>query len=554
MVSTCGAGAMLYVLPMLLGRTYDMRTDKVGIDIFRQEDIDEAEKNPVINPEVHSSYMTIEESQEKRDFLGISGELGIKVSSGLLDIRGAGEYLRDTSNAENSVEILIKITFITQSLQLNLDAKPMEYWKLMDPKKVGTHVVSKLIYGGQMFASVNYVASKHQYLEDIKGEVEAAISKSGAFDINAQADLQKLTQNISSKAKMEMDYFANVPLSGVPTTISGLGELVEKFKELVEQVNNGKGVIICAELRPLEEFDDKFTFLKNNMLLNALEEFNYLFDNLREAKSLLRSLVNSLPETVSEAFLRKIMDFSERLSNVLDKFYEVIGNLNLEEGSEQLAPAEEAFDLNSDIEGDNRYTKEVKQLINENTIPTSLRGIYTHWGKRACGHKASDVLYIGYMASFVEEGIGAGTNYQCLPENPNLKLDPDATGLDKRTTKLGGIRYKNMTVFKGNGKRIEGKVAACTVCETPLRPVVKMFPGATVCPNDWVQEYTGYIVGNYHGMMRSEFACVNFDPDTYDFKTKAKGDPAILPVKMGTNDGGNKYRAEAALPCVVCSK
>ncbi|GIY03647.1 hypothetical protein CEXT_605691 [Caerostris extrusa] len=493
---------MLYVLPMLLGRTYDLRTDKVGIDIFRQEDIDEAEKNPIINPEVHSSYMTIEDSQEKRDFLGISGELGIKVSSGLLDIRGAGE-----SNC--AVKFGRQANGILESY---------------GPQESGNSRRNKTHLWGQMYGSVNYVASKPQYFQDIKGEVEAAISKSGAFDIKAQADLQKLTQNISSKAKMELNYFANVPLSGVPTTISGLGELVEKFKKLVQQVNNGKGVILCAELTPLAEFDDKFTFLKNNMLLNALEDFNYLFDDLREAKSLLRSLVNSLPETVSEAFLRKIMDFSERLSNVLEKFHEVIGNLNLEEGSEQLTPAEEAFDLNSDIEGDNRYTKEIKQLISENNEeddPNKPRGIYTHWGKRACGHKASDVLYIGYMASFVEEGIGAGTNYQCLPENPNLKLDPDATGLDKRTTKLGGIRYMNMTVFKGNGKRIEGKVAACTVCETPLRPVVKMFPG-----------------GDY----------------TYDFKTKAKGDPLILPVKMGKNDGGNKYRADASLPCVVCSK
>ncbi|GBM52579.1 hypothetical protein AVEN_68726-1, partial [Araneus ventricosus] len=70
-------------------------------------------KNPIPNPEVRSYYLTVQDASEKRNFLGISGDLALKVSSGLVDIRGAGEYLRDNSNAEKSVEILIKMTFTT---------------------------------------------------------------------------------------------------------------------------------------------------------------------------------------------------------------------------------------------------------------------------------------------------------------------------------------------------------------------------------------------------------------------------------------------------------
>ncbi|GIX70642.1 hypothetical protein CEXT_524321 [Caerostris extrusa] len=41
----------------------------------------------------------------------------------------------------------------------------------------------------------------------------------------------------------------------------------------------------------------------------------------------------------------------------------------------------------------------------------------------------------------------------------------------------------------------------------------EMFAGVGVCPGDWVEEYTGYIVGNLNGRLRAEFACVDFNPD-----------------------------------------
>ncbi|GFX68825.1 stonustoxin subunit alpha [Trichonephila clavipes] len=361
-------------------------------------------------------------------------------------------------------------------------------------------------------------------------------------------------------------------------------------------------------------------------LINSLDQFNYYFDNLRQAKSLLRSLVNSLPEKVSTEYMNKglglnhgegmdackcvvpsqhggtlnndratspllrlveregrweapdhsqsvlsqnwggteqirtvtymIIDFSSRLTKTLNVFYDVIGNLDLQSGSEQLTPAENAFDSNSAISGDNRYTKEVKKLINENKEaedPNKPRGVYTNWGKRTCGNKASNILYIGYMASFMEQGIGAGTEYQCLPENPNLNVDSDATGLDPKSTRLAAVRYMNMSIFRGSGKQIQDKVAPCTVCETPLRPTVKMFPSMHICPGDWVPEYNGYLVANYHGKLRSRFVCVNIDPDTYNFNNKVKGEPYVLPVKMGSQEGST-YTTDASIPCAVCSK
>ncbi|KAF8789616.1 Stonustoxin subunit alpha like protein [Argiope bruennichi] len=553
MVATCGVGAMLYIVPMLLGRTYDFRQDTVGIDIFSKKDVEDAmvrkKKIQFNNPEVNSQYMTIERKSEKREFLGISGELAIKISSGMVDIKGAGEYLKEVLNTEDSIEILIKLTFTTELWQLSPDARPLQFWEFLDPKTVGTHVVTQLSFGGEIYASVKFISLKSEYTEDIKAQVKVSLAKSGAFDVDAQGKLEKLAKNMTNRAKTEIDYYGTVPLDGVPTTIEGLRELVSKFKEQVGKVNNGIGVALCAEFRALEEFNDKFRFLKNKALIDSMENFNSLFDNLREAKGLLKGLVKSLPETVSKEYLEKVIDFSGRLTKTIRVFYDVIGNLDLEAGSEQLSPALNAFDENSAVTGDQRYTREIKQIIEDNVPkddPKKPRSVYVHWGKKECGNKASNPLYVGYMTSFLEDGIGAGTNYVCLPEKPNLSVDSDAVGLNERTSKLAAVRYMNMSMFSGRGKRIEGLVTPCVVCETPNRPTVKMFPSMGFCPGDWVTEYTGYIIGNFQGKLRSEFTCIDQNPDVYNNTSKARAEPFILPVKLETNKN--------SIPCTVCSK
>ncbi|GBM95630.1 hypothetical protein AVEN_211497-1, partial [Araneus ventricosus] len=61
-----------------------------------------------------------------------------------------------------------------------------------------------------------------------------------------------------------------------------------------------------------------------------------------------------------------VIDFSGRLTKTIRTFYEVIGNLDIEAGSQQLSPALNAFDENSKFSGDQRYTREIKQIINDN--------------------------------------------------------------------------------------------------------------------------------------------------------------------------------------------
>lgn len=62
---------------------------------------------------------------------------------------------------------------------------------------------------------------------------------------------------------MEINYFATVPLEGVPNNIQGLRDLVKNFKDHVAKVNNGTGVPVEVELIELSNFNRDFEYVKN---------------------------------------------------------------------------------------------------------------------------------------------------------------------------------------------------------------------------------------------------------------------------------------------------
>ncbi len=49
----------------------------------------------------------------------------------------------------------------------------------------------------------------------------------------------------------------------------------------------------------------------------------------------------------------------------------------------------------------------------------------------------------------------------------------------------------------------------CAVCHVTTRSAVLMIPGKTSCPPNWIREYYGYLMSEYHGHHRSMYECVD---------------------------------------------
>ncbi|GFU03144.1 stonustoxin subunit alpha [Trichonephila clavipes] len=106
-----GTAVMMYVLPMLLGQTYDLGKEKPGLQIFPAD----IEKNATVVQHyfTDSQFRMVENSEEVKDFLSISGKLSLKIKAGMVDVSGEGSYLKDSSSKTNGIEILVKVHFET---------------------------------------------------------------------------------------------------------------------------------------------------------------------------------------------------------------------------------------------------------------------------------------------------------------------------------------------------------------------------------------------------------------------------------------------------------
>ncbi|UYV64299.1 hypothetical protein LAZ67_3000194 [Cordylochernes scorpioides] len=109
----------MYILPMILGRTYDMAQESVGVDIFPREQLDRYEFHIVLqeikNYITDSKYRMVTNTDEARDFLEVQGDLALRIKAGMIDLQGVGSYLKEAASRSNTVEILVKVHYETVS-------------------------------------------------------------------------------------------------------------------------------------------------------------------------------------------------------------------------------------------------------------------------------------------------------------------------------------------------------------------------------------------------------------------------------------------------------
>ncbi|XP_055925916.1 uncharacterized protein LOC129957577 [Argiope bruennichi] len=350
---------MMYVLPMILGRTYDMRTHTVGVDLFPREDI--AQPRVIQESFYNSNFRTIETSADVKEVLDIYGDLSLNIKAGTFTIGGVGAYVKSSVQTQNSVDILVKVRFRTISESLPFNIKPVKMWKTVGKSNLGTHYVQSILYGGDLIACIRFKALNSEDLQEIRATITSSISAGNVLDLVGEGKLESLDRQLKRKATMEINYFATVPLEGVPNTIQGLRDLVKNFKDHVAKVNNGSGVPVEVELVELSNFDREFEYIKNLELETELELFEIYLDDLLGTKNRIQTMLFEYRDILTNEEVREIADISGRVSKILRSFVATIANLDTEKNSQQLNPAKEAY-----TEGTGRQMPgKFKRLLNK---------------------------------------------------------------------------------------------------------------------------------------------------------------------------------------------
>ncbi|GFR32357.1 uncharacterized protein TNCT_655911, partial [Trichonephila clavata] len=378
--------------------------------------------------------------------------------------------------------------------------------------------------------------------------------------------LEKLQKDVKDKANLAISYYGTVPLKSIPNSIDGFRTLINSFKEQVDETHLSEGIPMTVSLLPLTDIvdpaeADKFKYIQNQNILNALADFESQFDELRRARLNLTTWAKSLPPQLDPAVEKQIGALARKITSVIEVYYDVIYKLDLSQGIEQLKPAQDAYNFDgNDVY--NRYEKMVRRLI-QRLNPLIKRNqvasdTYIQWGNNNCTAKKTVVLYDGFVISSTEEGIGGTAQYECAPKSPQKGYDLSDTD---RKSHLAGIRYtkleKNNNPFKGDQyKKISEKGVSCAKCYSPDSAAVVMFAAVSECPLTWSAMYSGYLMSARSGGHTTQYICVDDTPSApYNMEpeAKAKDTLALTVIQSSGALPSQTYTPGALIRCVVCS-
>ena len=175
-------------------------------------------------------------------------------------------------------------------------------------------------------------------------------------------------------------------------------------------------------------------------------------------------------------------------------------------------------------------------------------------------------MFEGYAAGGLHHNGGSGSNFLCLPEDPQWKtyIDGDQHG----TAAIYGVQYElwnsgssHNNVFSesnNGGNPLANNPAPCAVCYVGGRSTILMVPARTQCPDGWSMEYAGYLAADYTGStsahQRSSYMCWDEAPEVAVGGT-SQNQALIHPVEVHCGSlPCSVYVTGRELTCVVCSK
>ena len=173
---------------------------------------------------------------------------------------------------------------------------------------------------------------------------------------------------------------------------------------------------------------------------------------------------------------------------------------------------------------------------------------YTRWGRTVCPEGAI-LVYDGYAAGGHYTHKGSGSNYLCLSRDPTWNEPIEGF---QNADRIYGTEY--VTNDYPFSRHLHHQDVPCAVCRIPRNNVL-MIPGRNICHEDYVLEYSGYLMsGHFSHQSPSEYVCVDDKPVTLTAGNDIKSERHMYYVEASC--GVLKcppYKHARELTCAVCS-
>lgn len=193
-------------------------------------------------------------------------------------------------------------------------------------------------------------------------------------------------------------------------------------------------------------------------------------------------------------------------------------------------------------------------------LPVYGGSIYTRWGRSTCLENAK-LIYKGQMVGPDVYSAGGGSNFQCLPMDPDLAPSEAGEG-----SIFNQLRPTYVVSNEKSGPLAHSQHLPCAVCEANQRVSQVTMPGKSRCPDEWSLEYSGYLMSpattwpNDHKM---EYVCIDSAPESISSKrgsitTPWYGEALYYATAQCSGDSRldicPPYKDNQPLQCVICTK
>ncbi|CAH1269269.1 Hypp4137 [Branchiostoma lanceolatum] len=179
--------------------------------------------------------------------------------------------------------------------------------------------------------------------------------------------------------------------------------------------------------------------------------------------------------------------------------------------------------------------------------------VYIRWGRKGCPSTATR-LYSGIAGGTHFAQAGGGTNYLCLPKNPQWGSYLDGHQLS--SAYIYGAEYELSHDVPFGSKSLHNQNVPCAVCHNLHHNNQLMIPARKTCPAGWFPEYDGYLMASYRDHAGAkEFVCMDKKPEAETGGHLNQDGALFYPVEAvcGSLPCPN-YVQGRELTCVVCSQ
>ena len=257
--------------PLKLGMLYDCRTDELCAGYVWDESTVAKHTEVIKEESCNTKIISTDNSKSRAEALEICDRLKLSVDTGLVEVAGAAKYFVDTPSLYNQTRVALKFKYTTKTEHINIrELRDKEICFNKQDRCNGTHVVSSISYGNQVF----FVFEEHNHTTNVRNEKKhesltkliAAIPRLGSRDNG----FSTLTEEEKTLAKsLNVQTFGDVMPSKIPYIYE---DVIESWRELsiLHRKNDEKCVPVSVKLCSLSKLGKNVCILREVGNIRAL--------------------------------------------------------------------------------------------------------------------------------------------------------------------------------------------------------------------------------------------------------------------------------------------